>query len=90
MNEKFAPDLLPVKSNLVECMLAQIEAMEANIATAKKGDFRISVHRMEVHIRNCFSVFFFFFCLQVCLRVSKFQAAQTLQREHFCVFIELY
>ncbi|CAL1530968.1 unnamed protein product [Lymnaea stagnalis] len=48
LNEKFAPDLLPVKSNLVECMLAQIDAMESNIANAKKGDFRINVHRMEI------------------------------------------
>ncbi|XP_059157034.1 DNA replication complex GINS protein SLD5-like [Physella acuta] len=48
LNEKFAPDLLPVKSNLIECMLAQIDAMENNITLAKKGDFRISVHRMEI------------------------------------------
>ncbi|KAI8789281.1 DNA replication complex GINS protein SLD5, partial [Biomphalaria glabrata] len=48
LNEKFSPDLLPVKSNLVECMLDQIVAMENNISTLKKGDFRISVHRMEI------------------------------------------
>ena len=48
LNEKFSPDLLPVKANLVECMLAQIDAMEENISRAKKGDFRISIHRMEV------------------------------------------
>ncbi|GFO37980.1 DNA replication complex gins protein sld5 [Plakobranchus ocellatus] len=48
MNEKFSPELLPVKSNLVECMLAQINAMETNIENAKKADLRISIHRMEI------------------------------------------
>lgn len=48
LNEKFSPELLPVKSNLVECMLAQINAMETNIENAKKADLRVSIHRMEI------------------------------------------
>ncbi|BFY97445.1 hypothetical protein BsWGS_00485 [Bradybaena similaris] len=77
LNEKFAPDLLPVKSNLVECMLAQIDAMEANIATAKKGDFRISVHRMEIdRIRYVISSY-----LRIRLaKIEKF-TAHVLQEE---------
>ncbi|XP_050398037.1 DNA replication complex GINS protein SLD5 isoform X1 [Patella vulgata] len=48
LNEKFSPDLLETKTDLVECMLEQITAMEENIQRAKKGDFKISIHRMEI------------------------------------------
>jgi len=77
LNEKFSPDLLPVKSNLVECMLAQIDAMEDNIGRAKKGDFRISVHRMEIdRIRYIVSSY-------LRLRLSKIESFTTyiLQEE---------
>ena len=48
LNEKFAPELLEAKTDLVECMLGQITAMEENIKQAKRGDFKVSIHRMEV------------------------------------------
>ncbi|XP_070541185.1 DNA replication complex GINS protein SLD5-like [Ptychodera flava] len=48
LNEKFAPDLLESKSELVECMLEQIQQMEENLQRCKKGDFRIIIHRMEI------------------------------------------
>ena len=48
MNEKFSPGLLENKSDIVECMMSQIEEMEGNIEKAKKGDFKVSLHRMEV------------------------------------------
>ncbi|XP_002742086.1 DNA replication complex GINS protein SLD5-like [Saccoglossus kowalevskii] len=48
LNEKFAPDLLETKVELVECMLEQIQQMEENLKRCKKGDFRIIIHRMEI------------------------------------------
>lgn len=48
LNEKFAPDLLESKVEIVECMLEQLQQMEENIGRCKKGDFRIIVHRMEI------------------------------------------
>lgn len=48
LNEKFSPDLLESKSDLVECMLEQINGMEENIKRAKRGDFKVSIHRMEI------------------------------------------
>ncbi|XP_077992723.1 DNA replication complex GINS protein SLD5-like [Glandiceps talaboti] len=48
LNEKFAPELLESKSDLVECMLEQIQQMEENLRRCKKGDFRIIIHRMEL------------------------------------------
>ncbi|ESO90396.1 hypothetical protein LOTGIDRAFT_164323 [Lottia gigantea] len=48
LNEKFSPEILESKSDLVECMLEQITAMEENIQRAKKGDFKVSIHRMEI------------------------------------------
>lgn len=48
MNEKFAPELLDSKTELVECMLEQLKEMEENIKRAKKGDFKVSIHRLEV------------------------------------------
>ncbi|KAK3094844.1 hypothetical protein FSP39_006984, partial [Pinctada imbricata] len=48
LNEKLAPELLEAKSELIECMADQIKEMEENIQRAKKGDIRISIHRMEI------------------------------------------
>ncbi|KAL4231598.1 DNA replication complex GINS protein SLD5 [Mactra antiquata] len=48
LNEKFAPELLETKTELVECMLEQITEMEENIKRAKKGDFKVSLHCMEI------------------------------------------
>ncbi|XP_064602083.1 DNA replication complex GINS protein SLD5-like [Liolophura sinensis] len=48
LNEKFAPELLDSKTELVECMLEQLKEMEENIKRAKKGDFKVSIHRLEI------------------------------------------
>ncbi|CAH1784883.1 unnamed protein product [Owenia fusiformis] len=48
LNEKFSPELLETKTEIVECMMDQIKEMEENISRAKKGDFKVSVHRMEL------------------------------------------
>ena len=49
MNERFAPELLENRSNIVDCMLEQVHEMEENIRRAKKGDFKVSIHKMEVN-----------------------------------------
>uniref|UniRef100_A0A670Z4C6 GINS complex subunit 4 n=1 Tax=Pseudonaja textilis TaxID=8673 RepID=A0A670Z4C6_PSETE len=48
MNEKFAPELLESKTEIVECVMEQLEHMEDNLKRAKQGDLKISIHRMEV------------------------------------------
>ncbi|KAJ8025915.1 DNA replication complex GINS protein SLD5 [Holothuria leucospilota] len=48
LNEKFAPDLLETKADLVDCMLEQIQQMEDNLKRCKKGDMRILIHKMEI------------------------------------------
>ncbi|XP_015263662.1 PREDICTED: DNA replication complex GINS protein SLD5 [Gekko japonicus] len=48
MNEKFAPELLESKSEIVECVVEQLEHMEENLGRAKGGDLKVGIHRMEV------------------------------------------
>jgi GINS complex subunit 4 len=48
LNEKFAPDLLEHKTAVVECIIDQIKHMERNIKSARTGDFRISLHKLEI------------------------------------------
>ncbi|XP_030057910.1 DNA replication complex GINS protein SLD5 [Microcaecilia unicolor] len=48
LNEKFAPDLLESKSEIVECVIEQLSHMEENLQRAKKGDLKVSIHRMEI------------------------------------------
>lgn len=48
LNEKFSPELLEAKTDLVDCMLEQVTEMEENIKRAKKGDFKVVLHRMEI------------------------------------------
>ncbi|XP_052607803.1 DNA replication complex GINS protein SLD5 isoform X3 [Peromyscus californicus insignis] len=48
MNEKFAPELLESKSEIVECVMEQLEHMEENLRRAKRGDLKVSIHRMEM------------------------------------------
>ena len=51
LNEKFSPELLENRSDIVDCMLDQIHEMEENIRRAKKGDFKVSIHKMEVNAK---------------------------------------
>ncbi|CAF95319.1 unnamed protein product, partial [Tetraodon nigroviridis] len=48
LNEKFSPELLENKSEVVECVMEQLTHMEANLQRVKKGDMKASVHRMEI------------------------------------------
>ncbi|KAB1257672.1 DNA replication complex GINS protein SLD5 [Camelus dromedarius] len=48
MNEKFAPELLETKSEIVECVIEQLDHMEENLRRAKKGDLKVSIHQMEM------------------------------------------
>lgn len=48
MNEKFAPELLPQQSDMLDLMLGQIEHMEENISLLDKNDFRFVAHRIEL------------------------------------------
>lgn len=48
LNEKFSPEILPHRNEMVECMLEQINQMEENLNKLKKGDFRVIVHQMEL------------------------------------------
>jgi len=47
-NEKFAPNLLEAKTDLVDCIVEQLTAIEDNLTRAKKGDIRIAIHRLEL------------------------------------------
>ena len=49
LNEKFAPEILENKSDIVDCILEQIQEMEDNIDRAKNGDFKVSIHRLEIN-----------------------------------------
>jgi GINS complex subunit 4 len=48
LNEKFSPELMQHQSDLVDCMLDQIQQMEENLRKLKKNDFRVVIHRMEL------------------------------------------
>uniref|UniRef100_A0A2K6GN14 DNA replication complex GINS protein SLD5 n=1 Tax=Propithecus coquereli TaxID=379532 RepID=A0A2K6GN14_PROCO len=48
MNEKFAPELLESKCEIVECVMEQLEHMEENLRRVKKEDLKVSIHRMEM------------------------------------------
>ncbi|XP_029155506.1 DNA replication complex GINS protein SLD5 [Nylanderia fulva] len=48
MNERFAPEILPHQSDLVDCMLQQIDHMEKNVKRLDKSDLRALAHRMEL------------------------------------------
>ncbi|XP_043842745.1 DNA replication complex GINS protein SLD5 isoform X2 [Dromiciops gliroides] len=48
LNEKFAPELLENKCEIVECVIEQLDHMEKNLKRAKKGDLKVSIHHMEV------------------------------------------
>ncbi|XP_003801124.1 DNA replication complex GINS protein SLD5 [Otolemur garnettii] len=48
MNEKFAPELLESKPEIVDCVVEQLEHMEENLRRVKKEDLKVSIHRMEL------------------------------------------
>ncbi|CAH1175699.1 unnamed protein product [Phaedon cochleariae] len=48
INEKFAPEILPHRSEIVDCLLAQVTSMEENIQGLDSSDFKKSIHQLEV------------------------------------------
>ncbi|KAM4747968.1 DNA replication complex GINS protein SLD5 [Rhinophrynus dorsalis] len=48
LNEKFAPELLESKSEIVECVMEQLNHMEQNLRRAQHGDLKVSFHHMEI------------------------------------------
>ncbi|XP_048860432.1 DNA replication complex GINS protein SLD5 [Brienomyrus brachyistius] len=48
LNEKFSPELMESKSEIVECVMEQLTHMEGNLQRVKKGDIKASIHRMEI------------------------------------------
>lgn len=48
LNEKFAPELLPHQTDMLDLMLGQIAHMEENISQLDKNDFRCIAHKMEL------------------------------------------
>ncbi|XP_053573962.1 DNA replication complex GINS protein SLD5 [Bombina bombina] len=48
LNEKFAPELLESKSEIVECVMEQLNHMEQNLRRARTGDLKVSFHHMEI------------------------------------------
>ncbi|GBP63238.1 DNA replication complex GINS protein SLD5 [Eumeta japonica] len=47
-NERLAPEILQHNSDMVDCMLRQMQHMEYNINKLPKTDLRYSVHKMEI------------------------------------------
>ncbi|XP_011312642.1 DNA replication complex GINS protein SLD5 [Fopius arisanus] len=48
INEKFAPEILPHKSNHVDCLLHHITYMDENLKRLPRGDLRLTIHKMEI------------------------------------------
>lgn len=48
LNEKFAPEILPHRLEVVECLFLQIEAMEKNLEGLEKDDIRKLIHELEL------------------------------------------
>nr|CAH7755197.1 unnamed protein product [Callosobruchus chinensis] len=58
VNEKFAPEILPHKMEVVDCLLGQIAYMEENLQSLACTDFRKSVHQLEVDRLRFLGTFF--------------------------------
>lgn len=48
LNEKFSPELLKHKGEIVECMYEQIHGMEENLEKVPPGDLRVEICRLEL------------------------------------------
>ncbi|KAJ0181194.1 hypothetical protein K1T71_003279 [Dendrolimus kikuchii] len=66
-NERLAPEILPHRSDMVECMLGQLQHMERNISKLPKTDLRASIHKMEI------SRIKFIICNYLKIRLNKIE-----------------
>ena len=57
LNEKFSPDLLPHHSEIVDCMMEQLNVMQQNVDRARKADLKVSIHKMEVSLVIAFFLY---------------------------------
>lgn len=57
LNEKWSPELLEQRTEIIEYVIEQIKFMEDNIRKARKGDFRIALHKLEVSKATFFNDF---------------------------------
>ncbi|KAL1514286.1 hypothetical protein ABEB36_003567 [Hypothenemus hampei] len=48
LNEKFAPEILPHKTEIVELLLGQITHMEEQLQQVSSTDFKKGIHQMEL------------------------------------------
>ncbi|CAG9863415.1 unnamed protein product [Phyllotreta striolata] len=48
VNEKFAPEILPNKTEVVDIILEQIKSMEVNIKNLSNDDFTKNIYQLEV------------------------------------------
>jgi len=48
LNEKFSPEILPHKTEIVEILLGQLAYIEENLKKLKNTDFKRGLHQMEV------------------------------------------
>lgn len=48
VNEKFSPEILPNKIEVVDCVLGQLSFMEKNISTLPSSDFKKGLHQLEI------------------------------------------
>lgn len=48
LNEKFAPEILPHKAEVVDCLLGQISYMEKNLENLDGGSTYKMLHQMEL------------------------------------------
>lgn len=48
LNEKFAPEILQNKMEIVECLYLQIQEMEKNVERLEKNDIRRCAHELEL------------------------------------------
>lgn len=47
-NEKFAPEILPHKREIVELLLGQITYLEERLQQLPSTDFKKGIHQMEI------------------------------------------
>ncbi|PIO06886.1 hypothetical protein AB205_0059970, partial [Aquarana catesbeiana] len=73
LNEKFAPELLESKSEIVECVMEQLNHMEQNLQRARQGDLKISFHHMEIE--------------RIRFMLSSYLRSRLLKVLHFYSFI---
>lgn len=71
INEKFAPELLPNRLELVECLLLQIKNMEENLESLSSSDFQKGIYQLEVD--------------RLRYLISSYLRTRIVKIENFCV-----